>query len=164
MKRLAIAMLGLIMVVSVLLFYPFYSFLQISNVRDGKILFQTKIGKDEEFVLSYIHSVNRRPVYDTIRNKGTQFIIVKSRFDSLGGGMPEVSADGSPIMLGRDGCFECLINRPTKEITFFLGWIANHTLHLKNQIIILSELTPPGTLLSIRVKKASYFEIMTGRF
>lgn len=163
MKRFTIMMIGFVSIIYFLFFYPFHSVLQISNVSNGNILFCTKIENGEEFILSYIHSVNRRPVYDTIKVKGTHFIIVGSRFDSLGAGMPEASPDGNPIKFGKDGWLECIMNLPIQELTFFLGWVANHSIQFKNKTITLSEFANPGTLISLKVKKASYFEILRGR-
>jgi hypothetical protein len=110
----------------------------------------------EEFTLSFIHSVNKRPVYDTIRVTGDKLLIVKSRFDSFGAGMPE----GSHI--GENGWLEWTINRLVPEVSFFVGWVANHSLRLKGQEIPLARLAEAGTLLSLRIQKASRYELWKG--
>jgi hypothetical protein len=115
------------------------------------------MAEGEDFLLSFIHSVNKRPVYDTIRIKGNHFLIVKSRFDSFGAGMPE----GSHI--GEDGWLKWNVNRLVPELTLFVGWVANHTLHLKGQVIPLARLAEAGTLLSLRIENASRYELWKGR-
>ncbi len=163
MKRLGAAIGLFILAVSFFLFYPFYNVLQISNVRNGTVLFCARMVQNEEFILSFIHSVNRRPVFDTVRIKGNHLLIIKSRFDSLGAGMPEASSNGNPLKLGKDGWLECMVNLSVKELTFFLGFVANHTLSLKGQNIKLSNLAEPGTLLSLSVRKASRLDLRKGR-
>jgi len=72
------------------LFYPLYIVLAITATKQGR-WFVRGNGRGEEFVLSFIHSVNKRPVYDTLRIEGDHLLIVKSRYDSFGAGMPETS-------------------------------------------------------------------------
>lgn len=164
MKRLGIAIGASALIVSFFLFYPFYHVLQISNFKNGKIIFSIRMDKGEEFILSFTHSVNKRPVHDTIRIEGDHLKVIKSRFDSFGAGMPETSSDGSKLKIGKDGLFECMVNLPLKELTFFLGWIANHSLCLRGKNINLSDLIEPGTLISLRVRKISFFELWKGRY
>jgi len=144
-------------------FYPFYSILQITTVKNGRILFCAKMAEGEEFTLSFIHSVNKRPVYDTIRVEGNHLLIVKSRFDSLGAGMPDASTEGMKLGFGKDGWLEWSVNRPVPEITFFVGWVAQHSLRLKGKDIAMTDLTESGTLLALRMEKASLYEIGKGR-
>jgi hypothetical protein len=115
------------------------------------------MAENEEFVLSFIHSVNKRPVFDTLRMEGNQLLIVKSRFDSFGAGMPEGS------QMGQDGWLEWVVNRPVPEVTLFVGWVANHSLRVKGREIPLTELAEPGTLLSLRAGKASRYGLWKGR-
>ena len=107
----------------------------------------------EEFTLSFIHSVNKRPVFDTLRVQSNHLLIVKSRFDSFGAGMPE----GSQV--GQDGWLEWIVNRPVPEVTFFVGWVANHSLHLRSQEFPLTDWVDPGTLVSLRIQRASCYEV-----
>jgi hypothetical protein len=153
----------LIIIAVFFLFFPFYPVLRITTVKTGRVLLCAKMAEGEEFILSYIHSVNIRPVYDTIRVEGDHFLIVKSRFDSFSAGMPEVSTNGMKLQFGKDGWMECMINRSVPEVTFFLGWVANHSIHIKGRDIVLADLTEPGTLLSLRIHKSSFYELWKGR-
>jgi hypothetical protein len=149
---------GVLAIIAVFFFfYPFYPVLRITTVKTKRVLLCVKMNEGEEFILSFIHSVNKRPVYDTIRVQGNSFLLVKSRFDSFGAGMPE----GSHI--GKDGWLEWTVNRLVPELTLFVGWVANHSLHLKGQDIPLARLVEAGTLLSLRIQKASCYELWKGR-
>lgn len=145
------------------MFYPLAPVLQITDVKKGDILFCARMREGEEFILSFVHSVNKRPVYDTFRVEGNHFLIVKSRFDSFGAGMPEASSDGMELRVGRDGWMEWIVNRPAPEVTFFVGWVANHSLRLKGRDVPLEDLAEPGTLLSLRIQKASRYGVWKGR-
>lgn len=154
---MGVSALGILVVF--FLFYPFYPVLRVTTVKMGTVLICARVDEGEEFILSFIHSINRRPVYDTIRVEGNRLLIVKSRFDSLGAGMPEVSTDTMKLQWGKDGWLEWVVNRSVLEVTFFVGWVANHSLRLKGRDIALVDLVEPGTLLSLRIQKASRYEI-----
>ena len=146
-----------IVIVLFLLFYPLCPILQITAAKTGMPLFCTRMAEGEEFILSFTHSVNKRPVYDTIRIEDDHLLIVKTRFDSFGAGMPETAR------LGEDGRLELIVNRPVSEITFFVGWVANHTLESRGKKVGFLSLAEPGTLLSLRIQKASRYELWKGR-
>jgi hypothetical protein len=147
----------------VLLFYPGNIVLKLTAAKSGRVVFCAPVTDGEEFLLSFIHSVNKRPVYETLRVAGNHLLIVKSRYDSFGAGMPEASTQEGSLRVDRDGWLEWTVNREVPEIKFFVGWVANHTLCLKGRETILANIVEPGTSLSIRVQKVSYFELWRGR-
>jgi hypothetical protein len=144
-------------------FYPFHTILKITALNGGQVIICAEMNRGEEFVISFIHSVNKRPVYDTLRVAGDHLIIVKSRFDSFGAGMPEMSTGNMKLQFDKDGWLEWTVNQPVPEIKLFVGRVANHSLHLKGRDIVLTDLVEPGTSLSIRPYKASLHEIWKGR-
>jgi hypothetical protein len=121
------------------------------------------MARGEEFVLSFVHSVNKRPVYETFRVEDDHLVIVASRFESFGAGMPESSTEEGTIQVDRDGWLLWTVNRPVPEVKVFVGWVAHHTLHLKGHRFLLTDWVDPGTALSLRVRKASYYELWKGR-
>ena len=149
--------------VAFFLFFPLHATLIVSTASDGTELFCTPLAEGEEFIFSFTHSVNRRPVFDTIRREGDHLFIVKSRFDSFGAGMPEASTDKGKLILGQDGWLEWIVNQPVREITFFVGWVANHTLKIKGKDITLTDLAEPGTLLALRAGRSSLYDLWGGR-
>ncbi|MFZ1983369.1 MAG: hypothetical protein WAU91_03090, partial [Desulfatitalea sp.] len=56
--------------------WPWFSTLLIGNATTGQLLYRVPIANGEEFVLAFIHSVNRRPVFDTLRVVGDHLVIV----------------------------------------------------------------------------------------
>jgi hypothetical protein len=113
--------------------------------------------------LSFIHSVNRRPVYDTLRVEADHLVIVKSRFDAFGAGMPEASTSEGTLSVSRDGWLDWAVNRPVPEVTVRVGRVAEHTLHLKGREIRLADLAEPGAPLTMRVRNVRILDLMKGR-
>ncbi len=138
-----------------LLFLPFITSLEISEFKTRQRLLLIGMKSGEEFTISFIHSVNRRPVYDTLRVESDHLVIVRSRFDSFGAGMPESSTGEGTLKVAKDGWLEWTVNRSVPDITVRVGWTADHTLHIKNRKIRLAELAEPGSGLTVRVQKIS---------
>jgi hypothetical protein len=146
-----------------LLLWPFIPVLEIVDSRVGRVAFCDRVQTGEEFVLSFVHSVNRRPVYDTLRVETGHLVIVKSRFDAFGAGMPDASTDEGKLIVASDGWLEWTVNRPVSEVTIRVGRVADHTLHFKSREIQLADLAEPGTALTMRIRKARMFDLIKGR-
>jgi hypothetical protein len=153
---------GLSVVLLFYLFFPLYTVLNILSVNKGRVVFCAEMKEGEEFVLSFIHSVNKRPVYDTLRVERAHLLIVRSRFDTFGAGMPETSTDGMKLELDEEGWLVWTVNRPVPEVTVLVGRVANHTLHLKGRNLALSALSEPGSPVSMRPARISYYEMWRG--
>lgn len=145
------------------LFFPLYTVLRFTTIKEGKVVLCAEMAEGEEFILSFVHSVNRRPVYDTLRVEGDHLLIVKSRFDSFGAGMPEISTETGKLQFDKDGWLVWTANRPVPEVNLFVGRVANHSLSLKGREMTLADLVEPGTSLLIKAYKASFFEMWRGR-
>lgn len=141
--------------------WPMYGGLRISHHQSGQCLYCARMQPGEEFVLAYIHSVNRRPVYDTLRAAGDHLVIVGSRFDSFGAGMP----DGSEghLSVAPDGWLVYRVERPTSEVVVRVGRVAEHTLRIKGQELALTQLAPPGSPLRLQVARFSIVDLIKGR-
>lgn len=145
------------------LLWPFFPALEIVDSRDDGVVFCARVQSGEEFVLSFVHSVNRRPVYDTLRVEADHLVIAKSRFDSFGAGMPEASTQDGTLTVVEGGWLEWTVNRPTPEITVRVGRVADHTMHFKGRDIRLSALAEPGSALTLRVRKLRWLDFMKNR-
>ena len=146
-----------------LLLWPLFHALEIVDDRAGGVVFCVRVQPGEEFVLSFVHSVNRRPVYDTLRAETDHMVIVKSRFDSFGAGMPEASTKDGTLKVVEDGWLEWTVNRHTPEITVRVGRVADHAMHFKGRDIRLSDLAEPGSALTLRVRKSRWLDLIKNR-
>jgi hypothetical protein len=148
---------------AVYFFYPQRLVLEIARADTGQVTLCADMAAEEEFVLSFVHSVNKRPVYDTLRVARDHLVIVKSRFDAFGAGMPETSTEQGTFRVAEDGWLEWTINRPLPEVIVRVGWVANHTLRLKGRETRLADLAEPGTPLAMRVRNRSIYAVWKGR-
>ena len=153
---------GVVGIVGFLL-WPLFPALEIVDGRGGLVVFCVPVQPGEEFVLSFIHSVNRRPVYDTVRVEADHLVIAKSRFDAFGAGMPDGSTQEGKLTVAEDGRLEWTVNRPTPEITVRVGRVAEHTVHYKGRDIRLSDLAEPGSALTLRVRKLRWLDLVKSR-
>lgn len=147
-----------------LLLLPYIRVLEISDFKTRQRLLLVDMKPGEEFTISFIHSVNRRPVYDTMRVESDHLVIVRSRYDSFGAGMPESSTGEGTLSIAKDGWLVWTVNRPVPDVTVRVGWTAEHTLHIRDNKIRLAELAEPGSALTIRVTKIGLIYFLKGRF
>lgn len=145
------------------LVWPLFTVIELVDGRSGRITVCERVCPGEEFVISFAHSVNRRPVYDTLRAEDNHLVIVKSRFDAFGAGMPEASTSDGTLAVAPDGWLEWTVNRPVPEVTVRVGRVADHRLHLRGREIRLADLSEPGSALTLRARKARWLDLMKGR-
>lgn len=131
--------------------------------RTGNTVFCSRVDVGQEFVLSFVHSVNRRPVYDTLRVESDHLVIVRSRYDSFGAGMPTDSTAEGTLAIAKDGWMEWTVNRPVPDVTVRVGWVADHTLTIEGRETRLADLAEPGSPLIIRVRPWRMLDLMKGR-
>ncbi len=146
-----------------LLLWPFIPALELVDGRTGRVAFCERVHPGEELVISFIHSVNRRPVFDTLRAERDHLVIVKSRYDAFGAGMPEASTSEGTLAVAPDGWLEWTVNRPVPEVTVRVGRVADHRLHLKGREIRLADLSEPGMALTFRVRNTRWLDLVKGR-
>ena len=149
--------------VALLLLWPMVQVLEVVDDRSGRTAFCTQVQPGDEFVLSFVHSVNRRPVYDTLRIETDHLVIVRSRFDAFGAGMPEASTQDGTLTIEKDGWMEWTVNRPASEVTVRVGRSSDHTVHYKGRDIRLSDLAEPGSALTLRVRKLAWLNLIKNR-
>ncbi len=144
-------------VCSFILLWPSILVLEITAPGTGEVLLCARVNQGDTCVMSFIHSVNRRPVYDTWRFEADHIVIVKSRFDAFGAGMPESSTDEGTLAVLDNGWLEWTVNKPVPEVIVRVGRVANHTLLLKGREFPLADLAEPGSALRFKVRRASRF-------
>lgn len=149
------SVLAAVLVGLAVLLLPSQTVLTVRSQQTGEVRLNVPMAEGEEFVIAYVHSVNRRPVYDTLRVEREGLRIVKSRFDAFGAGIPETATAGHPLQFGPDGWLEYTVDRPVQDVTLFIGRVAQHTLQLKGRSIALSDLETPGSAVRFSVERQS---------
>lgn len=165
LKRIVPGAIAAFVALGVIMFFliPTQTVLVVGTVKPDKTVLCTRMNDGEEWMISYVHSVNRRPVFDSLRIEGKGLRIVRSRFDAFGAGMPETSTPENPLRTGTDGWLEYTVNRLVPDITIFVGRVAGHALHIKGREIPFISLAEPGTALRFSVEKRSLYQTFNGR-
>jgi hypothetical protein len=144
--------------------WPHCSILElVPDGSPGLVLLCARMQAGEEFVLSFTHSVNRRPVFDTLRAERDHLVIVRSRFDAFGAGMPETSSADGTLTVAEDGWLEWQVNRAVPELTVRVGRVAEHVLQIKGRRIRLADLAQGGAAVTFRVRREHMIDFMKGR-
>lgn len=128
-----------------------------------RVLWCAEMDEGEEFTLSFVHSVNRRPVHETLRVARDHLVVVRSRYDSFGAGMPESSGAEGRLTWDGEGWLIWTLNRPIPAVDLFVGREAGHRISIKGIDIVLAEMVAPGTSISLRTTTRSRAERWTRR-
>jgi hypothetical protein len=143
--------------------YPFFSVLEVRDFNSGQLLECFRILSGEEFGIFYIHSVNKRPVLDTFRTEKDSLIIVKSRFDAFGAGMPDQSTAEGNLNISSDGSLEWIVNRKIPDVVIRVGYTADHRLHIKGNDIRLADFVNPGMPVLIKSRSQGFVNLIKDR-
>jgi hypothetical protein len=157
---------GILLAVSaglLILAWPRTVVLSLTDLRREQEVYCARMAEGEEVVLRFIHSVNKRPVFDTLRAGPDHVVIVKSRFDAFGAGMPEASTDQGTFRVLPDGWLEWTINRRMPEVVVRVGRVADHTLLIEGREVPLAGLAEPGAPIAFTGQLRSLVGLWKGR-
>jgi hypothetical protein len=123
----------------------------------GEIVWAAPLGRDEQFQLRYIHSVDLLPVYETYICKDMRLVLTGTRFLSWGAGLGYM---GEGILTEENGwTIIKAMQRQVGAIPLRVGTIAEHTLLYRGKNIRLRNYVPAQTLVHIRIKKVFPFKL-----
>jgi hypothetical protein len=158
--RVAACALLLLVFSGAALLAPMFRTLDLGDPEGGRPFFRAPMWGEEEFEICFIHSVNQRPVCDRLRVEGDHLLILGSRFDSFGAGMPDGSTGEGVLRRLSNGWLEWKVHRPVSQVILRVGRTAQHRLVVKGKEIPLSQLARPGQALSLRPGRACLWEII----
>lgn len=147
MKKFIISLI--VIILSFILFIPIFP----------KLIINKKVFniRSKEFVISYIHSVNKGNVRDYYIIKNKNIILSKTRFVSYGAGIPEPE-NGHKFIITDDYAEISDINKKIDDLYLFVGTIANHKIEIDESEIELKKIFKPQTSIKIEYKILSLFE------
>ena len=128
-------------------------YLEIRYTDTGKVLVKLPLNEYDEFVIEFIHSVNKSPVRETYRIEGGRIRLQNVRLYSFGAGfsdlneMQKLSRDGDAMVISG-------FNVSYKELNLITGTASDHVLLVNNEIINLRELSgkPDGRNTRITIQ------------
>lgn len=148
-----------------LIITPLFQRFTITDGKSGNIVFQDRVEKYNDFYISFIHSVNKTPVYEYYSISEDEFILERATFSSYGAGMPEAGEYGSGAPSIVNGMVQLdNIDKKFKNFTYISGTYANHSLNTDDNKIFFSKLVKPQTSATFEVKKISIITIMRSYF
>ena len=156
-RRVIVLAAALIGAAAAALLLPLRTALAVRTQPGGELRFGAAMADGEELVISYVHSVNRRPIHDTLRVEGTELRILTSRFDAFGAGVPDDPEH--PLRVTSDGWMEYTVDRRVPEVTLFVGRVAEHTLRVGSRVVPLAAIAEPGSALRFTVERLSLLHL-----
>mgnify|MGYP000978323464 CR=1 FL=1 len=103
------------------------------------------------FALSFIHSVQKTPVYEYFYiSDDNTLILEKTKYFSLGVGLPFTEEHGS--FANEDGTFIVNLNREFDVLPIRISPIPEHNLTIGNKTYPLTNFAEPENLLNFRAK------------
>ncbi|MEI0530369.1 DUF1850 domain-containing protein [Brachyspira pilosicoli] len=155
MKKVIILLLSLLLFTAII---PIFPRLVLESVKDNNKYIFNLIKK--EFIISYTHSVNKGRVRDYyIIDDKYNIILSKTTFVSYGAGIAEPENNENIII--RDDYIEInSINRVIKDFYLFVGIIAEHSITVDDNEIMLKGLFKPQTNIKIKYIKVSLIDLI----
>jgi len=152
---------SIILFVAIAIFFmPMFDMITITEAESGRIVFISWKLENKEFYTSFIHSVNRMPVYDYYRILDNHFVLYKTSFYSYGAGMPDFEDYKQKPVL-KDGMVHIdNLNIEMDSFSVFVGRVANHSLYMDNKVYKLSDFIEPGKTARFRIQKVSLFVLL----
>ncbi|MBQ9488114.1 MAG: DUF1850 domain-containing protein [Selenomonadaceae bacterium] len=117
---------------------------------DGKEITVTSVDakKNLPLTINFIHSVQKTPVIEELEFDGEKFILLRTKYQSHGVGLPFMESDGT--FREEDGFFIMDdMNRPIQNLSLRTGVGTNLTIMIDGQEIKLYEKFPAGTKIDI---------------
>jgi hypothetical protein len=146
----ASAVLALLFVFFILLPDTAYLLLSIN----GCTVYQAKVTDGEIFSVSYIHSLNKSEVEEFYQVRGDNIYLVKLVYATFGAGMStDAGAEGGKTF-SYDDKGRMVIEGYDKllpSIDYFIGAVADHTLHIKGQDIRFTDIGAPREVLRFQI-------------
>lgn len=155
MKKIIVVLLSLLLFITI----PIFPRLVLKSVKDNnKYIYHLE---KKEFIISYTHSVNKGRVRDyyIIDENGNIIILDKTTFVSYGAGIAEPE-NNENIIIKDDNIEINNINRIIKDFYLFVGIIAEHSITIDDNEIILKSLFKPQTNINIKYRNVSLIELI----
>jgi len=138
-------------------FVPSKPCISFSGYRSGETYLLLDAEQHTEFSVSFTHSVNKSYVEDFYQLRDDGIYLTHTRYQTFGAGMTtDMLADGGAYWYEEDGYmviggFERLLD----PLTLTVGYVAEHILHVEDEVMPLTDFAASGTTLLIEKKTCS---------
>lgn len=146
----------LIVLIAFVVFFALFRFEKapvLVIVKDKKAIYTKKL-EDGRFILTFLHSVEKTPVYEFYEVLANDTLhLFKTRYSSMGAGLP-FQAEGRFEV--KDGFFEAEISRKFKEISLRVSPIDGHGLLFTDGQVMFKDIAQINDLLKIYCKHSLF--------
>jgi len=140
-------------------YFPTINMFAITDVKTGKLVYSRRIKHTQSFYTSFIHSVNKVPVYEYYKIVDNKFVIYKTSFYSYGAGMPEYNPSHHVTITNGIITIDNL-NIVLDSFALFVGTVANHKIFFQDKEYNLSQFTKPGNDLKFEIKRVPLYNLI----
>ncbi len=120
--------------------------------RDTKKVYASyDVEQGEEFSISFIHSVNITEVTDVYYVDGETIVCDKCVYSSFGAGMPTEWEEDWQVSYEGDKMTISGLDIRQKEVTYIVGTVYDHVLHLGGEDIVLNELCGKNAEITLKI-------------
>lgn len=111
------------------------------NGDSGKIIASYPVRDQDEFSITFVHSVNNSPVTDVYRIMNNRIYVVRTIYYSFGAGVQTELGEGQTLEYGEDGSMIVSgFNQPRDNLSYIVGTVSDHILEINGNTISLREL------------------------
>lgn len=128
----------------------------------GETVFCRQVRKGEHYTVTFIHSVERRPIDETYEIGDGTSILTETVFDMMGAGIATAPEKQQTFHSGNNLYKISGFNRPIPALTYRINAvIADHTLKIGKKSYHLKELvSAPGKPLTFLVRKTPLYKYL----
>ena len=139
---------------AVFLYHPAGGRLILSDDKTGREFLQVPLDRDEEFSITFVHSVNNTPVTDVYGvSEAGKIYLKRTVYYDFGAGVPFDLNEGESLSYTEDGAIVISgIDREISGFVLFVGTVSDHTLSIGGRSLSLRELCGRNTRLRIRCR------------
>jgi len=103
-----------------------------------------------EFILTYVHSIHKRPVYEYYRADKGMLHLYELRYDTTSTGMPSDGEEGFRL---ENGWFVLAMDRKFSKLPLFVSPIPGHGVIIKGHLYLFTEWVKEETTLELSVQE-----------
>lgn len=160
MNRKSFKHLVVILIMGIIFIIPVFEMFTITDAESGRIVYAIKTSEISEFHTEFIHSVNKKSVFEYYRIQKKQFVVYKTKFYSFGAGMPNIEDYGVRPYIKEGMVHIDSLNIVMDSFSIFVGTIANHSISFNNKTFKLSQFVKPGKSALFSIEKVSFCTLL----
>lgn len=116
--------------------------------------------RDNSFILSWVHSVEKEPWYEVYERQKDKLVLTETYFKTFGAGVPS----NLEIIDKKDGFVHMEVDRQVDELNIIVSENVQTTLTVEDEDIKLYKIVEPYSEVSIFIKKLHLWNLFEGEF